>query len=109
MDALGFSWVTVGETQMLGKDGEMIGPNLSDHWVEVDFTQHFPKFLCFTRELPTTSQSYLKSSTSSLSLVHLQSIHVGRRLSLSSNLREVSQSEVKYTLRSNTLTKILRE
>ena len=62
------------------KGCEIIDQALSRHWEDVDFTQHFPNLLCFPNKLCAISQSILKSSTSSLSLINWQSIDVGRSL-----------------------------
>ena len=60
------------------KGWESIDWTWGNPWEEVDFTQHFSIFLCFPKELPTIALWTLKSSNSSLSLVHLQSIDVGQ-------------------------------
>ena len=54
----------------------IIGSKLGGGW----FFTNFCYLQCFPKERPAISQSTLKSSTSSLSLAHLQSIDIGRSL-----------------------------
>ena len=62
------------------KDWEMIEKTLSVHLEKLDLTQYIPNLQCFTKELPTIPQCFLKTSDFAPPLVLLLSIDVGQSL-----------------------------